>query len=132
MYHLKRLEESGILVLDADEVIDKSDFPRVRALMKHPDRCYLMTQRHYSNEFTHKDFTPVTGKFPQWEEGASGYFETSLGRLFPNFCGISYENRIHELVEPVVQSYFGYHYSSFECAHSSFWAFGAETAIQKR
>jgi len=89
-----------ILVLDADEAIDSSDHEKLNKLTLNPSNCYLLTQRHYTNDARLSGFTPVKGEFPHWEKGMGGYFESSCVRLFPRHPGIEYRNRIHELVEP--------------------------------
>ncbi|MCO6429384.1 MAG: tetratricopeptide repeat protein [Deltaproteobacteria bacterium] len=98
-FSLKKATGDWILVLDADEAIDESDFPRIRELIKDRTKCYRLTQRHYSNDPRLSDFKPVTKEFPKWEKNYGGYFESSLVRLFPNREGIEYIGRVHELVE---------------------------------
>jgi len=88
-----------ILVLDADEIIDISDHSKIKALIKKQKNCYQLTQRHYTDDVRLSGFTPCVGQFPQFEENHAGYFESALGRLFPNYLGIHYRGAVHELVE---------------------------------
>lgn len=100
---LRHATGSWILVLDADEAIDLSDHNRIRELTLDSSACYLLTQRHYTNNPRLSGFVPVKGEFPNWEKDYGGYFESSCVRLFPNHHGIEYRNRIHELVEPCIE-----------------------------
>lgn len=88
-----------VLVLDADEIILKSDHVKIRSLMKHEEHCYLLTQRHYTNDVRLSGFEPCVGQYPEREVGCAGYFESALGRLFPNYRGIHYRGAVHELIE---------------------------------
>ena len=91
-----------ILVIDADEMIDEGQHELLRKLTLKEKHCYLLTQRHYSNDHRLSSFMPCVGDLPKWEREYIGYFESSLCRLFPNDERIRYRNRIHELVEPAI------------------------------
>jgi glycosyltransferase involved in cell wall biosynthesis len=96
---IENASSDWILVLDADEAIDSSDLQRIQELTLHPNKCYKLTQRHYTNDPRLSDFTPVKGEFPKWEKNYGGYFDSSLVRLFPNHSELRYEGRVHELVD---------------------------------
>ena len=88
-----------ILVLDADEAIAENDLEELRRLTLDRTKCYEFIQRHYSNDVRISAFKPVSGEYPEWERNHGGYFESKLCRLFPHREGISYQGRVHELVE---------------------------------
>lgn len=88
-----------ILVLDADEVIAAEDHQELLRLIEDRSLCIEFLQRHYSDDVRLSDFQPVKGEYPQWEKGQGGYFESNCVRMFPNFEGIHYRGRVHELVE---------------------------------
>lgn len=88
-----------ILVLDADEVISSKNLEQIKSLVKAKDTCYLLTQRHYSEDHRLSDFHPCRGEFPEYERGIPGYFESSCVRLFPKHPLINYRGKVHELVE---------------------------------
>lgn len=88
-----------ILVLDSDEVISPKNHEQIRKLVQAKNVCYLLTQRHYSEDHRLSDFTPCKGEFPEYETGIPGYFESSCVRLFPRDPAIEYRGKVHELVE---------------------------------
>lgn len=88
-----------ILVLDADEAIDKSEWEKIEDLTKDRKACYLLTQRHYTNDYRLSNYVPCSGALPEWERKYAGYFESSLVRLFPRKEEIVYSGKVHELVE---------------------------------
>ncbi len=96
---LQHVTADWVLVLDADEVIAKSDLPGLAALTKDRKICWEFLQRHYSNDYRLSSYIPVKGEFPELEKGHAGYFESNLVRLFPNHEGIEYRGKVHELVE---------------------------------
>jgi tetratricopeptide (TPR) repeat protein len=100
---IKKARGDWILVLDADEALDTKDFDKIKMLIQNRKLCYLLTQRHYTDDARLSGFRPVKGEHPVWERTFGGYFESSCVRLFPNHDGIEYRNRIHELVEPCIE-----------------------------
>ncbi len=99
---LSKATGDWILVLDADEAIDKPDHSKIRKLIRQKDCVYSLTQRHYVHEPTISNFRPCRGEFPHWERNAPGYFDSDCIRLFPNGQGIEFRNVVHELVEPCI------------------------------
>lgn len=97
-----------ILVLDADEVLDSSDFLKIRQLIQVPTNCYQLVARNYCDDCNISGFVPNQGAYPQWEEGLLGYVESKVVRLFPNDSRIRYRNCMHELVEPSIRSLLEY------------------------
>ena len=90
---------SWILVLDADERIDKKDFDKIKLLTADTSKCYLLTQRHYTNDHRLSNYVPCQKEHPQWEKEYAGYFESSLARLFPKNEEVKYSGYVHELIE---------------------------------
>lgn len=98
-YSLQHAQGDWILVLDADEILEHRDHQKIRKLIQKEEYCYLLTQRHYTNDVRLSGFIPCRGEHPEREKGCDGYFESALGRLFPNFKGIHYRGAVHELIE---------------------------------
>lgn len=94
-----------ILVLDADEAIDQQDHAKIKELVKRSNECFLLVQRHYSDDARVSGFLPCKGEHPQWERKYSGYSETSCVRLFPRDTRIEYRGRVHELVEHSIREH---------------------------
>ena len=87
-----------ILVLDADEMIDRKDHRRIRNLLAGEADAYRLIQRNYQLGSTSVDWVAVTGASPL-AMGAPGYVPSPLVRLFRNLEGVRFTGRIHELVE---------------------------------
>lgn len=98
-FSIQQASGDWILVLDADEAIAEKDLQELKMLTVDQKICSEFLQRHYSNDHRLSDYTPVSGEYPEWEVGHSGYFESNCCRLFPNNEGLYYEGRVHELVE---------------------------------
>jgi len=101
---LSRATKEWILVLDADEEIDPLDHPRLRELTNDPTKCYLLNQRHYTNDLRLNNSVACRGEHPTMEREYQGYFQSSLIRLWPNHRGIFFEGVVHELVTNSVAS----------------------------
>ena len=88
-----------ILVLDADETIDKSDFVTLKNLIQKIDiDGIILSQRNYINDPEVENWRPVDGSYPQ-EADFAGYFDINVIRLFRNRSDILYTGHAHELVE---------------------------------
>lgn len=96
---LEKARCDWILVLDADELIAESDLMGLKKLTTSSGVCWEFLQRHYISDYRVSKYRPVSGEFPELEKHYPGYFESNLCRLFPNFKGVHYQGRIHELVE---------------------------------
>ena len=88
-----------ILVLDADEVIGERDLQKITSFVNAQNTCYLLTQRHYTDDHRLSDYQPCRGQFPEYEQNNAGFFESSCIRLFPKHPKIRYQGKVHELVE---------------------------------
>lgn len=98
-FSIEQATGDWILILDADEAIAAKDLPALKRLTRDRKICWEFLQRHYSNDHRLSEYTPVRGEYPEWEKGHKGYFESNCVRLFPNRMGLTYEGRVHELVE---------------------------------
>jgi tetratricopeptide (TPR) repeat protein len=98
-FSIEKASGDWILVLDADEAIAEKDLLALTALIQDDKICWEFLQRHYSNDHRLSEYKPVSGEYPEWEKGFAGYFESNCVRLFPHKQGLSYEGRVHELVE---------------------------------
>jgi Tfp pilus assembly protein PilF len=66
--------------------------------MDDPTLCYVLNQRHYTNDLRLNNSVPVRGEHPDMEREYQGHFQSGLIRLWPNHRGIVYEGVIHEFV----------------------------------
>jgi Tfp pilus assembly protein PilF len=93
-----------ILILDADEQIAQQDLARLQSLSQLPPAAYLLTQRHYMNDYSMSGFEPNAGEYPSHEKSYGGYCSGQLTRFFPNHCGYRFQNKVCELVEPSIRA----------------------------
>jgi Tfp pilus assembly protein PilF len=100
---LQHATKEWILVLDADEELCPDDHALIKALTTKPNNCYLLNQRHYTNDLRLNNSVACKGDHPEMERGAQGYFQSPLLRLWPNHRSIVFEGIIHEDVTPSVQ-----------------------------
>lgn len=101
-FSVDKASADWLLVIDADEVIDAKDLPKLSALTAEPTCCYELIQRHYTNDTRIQGFVSASGDDPSLERGAAGYFETRCVRLFPRRTDLRFCGRVHELVEPSI------------------------------
>ena len=94
-----------ILCLDADERIATRDLPRLRTRVRRAtrDRCFLFGFRSYTDRARHAEWQPVTGEYPDEEQGQAGWIGCVNARLFPNRSDLRYRGRVHESVEPAAR-----------------------------
>ncbi len=96
---LKHATKDWILILDADEIIEKKDLSKIKNLIENPDDFagFQLEQRSYINSFfegavkNNSDFELV--------KNYQFYIPHNLARLFKNKIGLKFKHRIHELVE---------------------------------
>jgi glycosyltransferase involved in cell wall biosynthesis len=96
-FSISKASGDWILILDADESIDREDHDRINELIReHPDSAFMFVQKNYSMDSSTFGWKRV----PEGEErhGALGYHTASQVRLFRN-VGIIYTGKIHEGVE---------------------------------
>jgi len=96
---IKHATKDWILVLDADEVIEKNDIEKIKNAVEHANEFvgFALEQRSYTNNFfegalkNESDFELIKD-YPFY----IGHF---LVRLFKNSLGLYFKHRVHELVE---------------------------------
>jgi len=92
-----------ILVLDADERLDRADAARLALLTAAPrDRCYRLMTRNYTDRTSVSAFMRCIPGDPH-AQGCAGWFPSWKVRLFPNGVGARYEGTVHELVRPSLE-----------------------------
>ena len=98
-HSLMYAESEWIMVLDADEVIDEDDHPRIRQLIE-DDRAdgYRLMQRTYQHQSARADWKILANPTPL-SRGCPGYTESPLIRLFRNLPDVGFKGSVHELVE---------------------------------
>jgi len=96
-FSIEKASGDWILILDADEAIDRQHHENIRGLITvHPDKAFMFVQKNYSMDSSTFGWQPVPEN--QKRRGALGYHTSSQVRLFRN-KDIYYSGRIHEGVE---------------------------------
>ncbi len=96
---LKYATGEWILVLDADEVLDKNDHEHIRKLITENNvDAYRMVQRTYLKQSACADWISLE-KETELARGCHGYINSHLVRLFRNDKQICFKGRVHEQVE---------------------------------
>ena len=96
---IKHATKEWVLVLDADEVIEKKDLSKIKNTIENPEDFvgFQLEQRSYLNNFfegavkNNSDFELI--------ENYPFYISHHLVRLFKNKLGLYFKHRIHELIE---------------------------------
>ncbi|MEK6868209.1 MAG: tetratricopeptide repeat protein, partial [Nanoarchaeota archaeon] len=94
-----------ILVLDADELIDKEDHPRIKELVaQEKSAAYFLHQKEYTNNTTLTGFYYSDATNKKKADNYLGYVlvENAI-RLFKNTKNIRFSWRIHESVQPFLE-----------------------------
>ena len=92
-----------ILIMDADEVIAKSDHSNILDLVKKSKNnksAYVLTTRNYTDRQDSADYSENTGLYE--EERSTGWIPSKKVRLFRNHQGVHFVYPVHELVDPVL------------------------------
>lgn len=71
---LKHATKDWILVLDADEELRPDDHALVKALTTKPNTCYLLNQRHYTNDLRLNNSVSCKGSTPRWSVAVRDIF----------------------------------------------------------
>lgn len=102
---LEKAAGDWILILDADEIIDRKDQSRVRDLLlqyHHKPVAFSFETRNYSYLANGLNWQVNDGSYPNHETGL-GWFPSNKVRLFPRSKEIRFSYPIHELVEPAIK-----------------------------
>ncbi len=105
-FSISKASGQWILVLDADEVIsslDHRNFNNIIEKTKSENVAFLFITRNYIPDFNTDLWNPNEGRYILEEKGA-GWIPSTKARLFPNVSSIRYENPVHEMVEPSLNS----------------------------
>ncbi len=100
---IKHATKDWILVLDADELIEKKDLETIKNAIENPQDFagFALEQRSYINEFfesavkNDSDFEKVRD-YPL-------YISNFLVRLFKNNLGLQFRHKVHELMEESIE-----------------------------
>jgi len=95
---LSKASGDWVLILDADEVLGRSDLARLKDLAGSEGRAaYALTTRNYIGNMQTLGWRANDGAYP--EEAGTGWVPSTKVRLFPNDKRVRFENPVHELVE---------------------------------
>mgnify|MGYP002629003448 CR=1 FL=1 len=98
---LKYATKEWILILDADEIISKSDGLKIKELINNKNEiAYYITQRNYRN--TKHIISSVETVGEPESKGFHFYNDNKIIRIFKNKKSIFFEGVVHELVEKMV------------------------------
>jgi len=100
---LKHATKDWILVLDADEVIDEEGVKAIREFIEEKKYdAFSLIQKNYTNETSVAGF--VNENHKNGKNNYAGWYGSSIVRLFRNKKGYEFEDAVHELVEPSIES----------------------------
>lgn len=93
-----------LLLLDADERISKRDFSTLRSfLLNAPTAVYQQKTINYFQGTRHLEWQPVSGCYPEEEQGQTGFFAAHRAGLFPSAKGLRFSGRVHESILPATE-----------------------------
>lgn len=101
-FGLQYATKDWILVLDADEALDKNGIKEIKELAKKESDfdAYLMPQINYSNNRQIAGFKPADNNLLHRFEG---HYVSMICRLFKNKKNYRFSGIVHELVEPSIK-----------------------------
>ncbi len=85
-----------VFSLDIDELVDPSDFEKVRKITQGDPACCLLPQWNYYSDSRHQEWQPVLGRYPEMERNHTGFFVAHQYRLFANGHGLKWDGCVHE------------------------------------
>jgi tetratricopeptide (TPR) repeat protein len=97
-FSISKASKFWILVLDADEIISKKDFAKIKDAAKEDADAFLFTLRDYTNDIGVAGFT--SSKEDVYEEGniAAGFYTAKILRFFKNKKEYFFQGKIHETI----------------------------------
>ena len=107
---LKHATKEWILVLDADEEIDKKDHERIISLVNNKSQDYdgfSFIQRNYTNKSDVVSLVSASEDIYEQSKDFVGWQPNPITRLFKNNKKIFYEAKVHETVDASIYSYGG-------------------------
>lgn len=103
-YALEQASGDWILVLDADELLEKADAESLRRIIRDTDQdAFFLQQYNYSNNPLEPDWIPVEQP-SDYSLDYRGYRKNPIARLFRNREDIRYHGRIHEVIDLSLES----------------------------
>ena len=100
---LKHATKDWILVMDADEVIEKKDLEKIKNEIKNADDFsgFSLEQRSYLSSY----FEGAVKNEPDFDvvKSYEFYIPHFLVRLFKNNLGLAFRHKVHELVEDSIK-----------------------------
>ncbi|MBI2655993.1 tetratricopeptide repeat protein [Candidatus Woesearchaeota archaeon] len=101
---LKHATKDWILVLDADEALDKEALKVIKEeLIKNKENdAFLFIQKNYTNDTKITGFVNEEHKFNG--KTYAGWYGSFIARLFRNNKDYKFQGTVHELVEPSIES----------------------------
>jgi glycosyltransferase involved in cell wall biosynthesis len=111
-FSIEKATKEWILVLDADEFMSKEDLVKVKEIISSSEYdAVRFIQYNYVNDINHAGF-----RLPRKEDinfnNYIGYFPNPIIRLFRNTQQISYQGKIHEIVDKSISEINGNVYDS--------------------
>ena len=100
---IKPATKEWILVMDADEVLDKEGLNTIKELIKNKETdAFLFLQKNYTNEASIAGF--VNEEHKKENKTYAGWYGSFIARLFRNHKGYKFSGTVHELVEPSIET----------------------------
>ena len=100
---LKHTAKDWILVLDADEIIEKEDLNKIKEIIKDNENDgFLFLQKNYTNDTSVAGFVFETHR--KDNKTYAGWYGSLIARLFRNKKDFKFEGTVHELIEPSIES----------------------------
>ena len=100
---LKHATKDWILVLDADEVIDKEAAKVIKDFIKKNEYdAFSFIQKNYTNDSSIAGF--VVEEHKKKDSVYSGWYGSIIARLFRNKKGYEFSGTVHELAEPSIEA----------------------------
>src|SRR3989344_1789297 len=97
---LKHATKDWILVLDADETIDKDDLNKIKEIVKDKETdAFQLLQKNYANDNSVAGFVREKDN-----KSYAGWYGSFIVRLFKNNKDYRFEGTVHESIEPSVES----------------------------
>ena len=128
---IKHANKEWILVLDADEVIEKQDLIKLKDAVENPEDSvgFSLEQRSYINNF----FEGAVKNDSNFElvKDYQFYIPHFLVRLFKNGLGLHFKHRVHELIEDSIKEK-GLNYKKLDIALHHFGSLKNEELISNK
>ncbi|MBI2659721.1 tetratricopeptide repeat protein [Candidatus Woesearchaeota archaeon] len=99
---IKYATKDWILVLDADETLDKDGIKAIKDLIKDKaNGAFLFLQKNYTDDTKIAGFVNEGHSYEN--KKYSGWYGSFIARLFRNKKGFKFEGTVHELIEPSIE-----------------------------